>query len=321
MLCQYIKKGIFRFRQLGGWRLLHAYVKAGVLTTLLNEVVRTIIQRRPLKEAYPVVTRKIVPLLQTQYRPLVNQLAEKYDANLGHEKNEVVWFCWLQGLESAPELVKACLASQQRWVRGKRFVVITVENYRDYVTFPADIVRKHDKGIIPDAHFTDLIRLELLITYGGTWIDSTVLCTSGDYPDSIMDCDLFMFQYRSKKAGFSGISNWLISAYSQNMLLMILRDMLIQYWRDYDCVMDYYVFHLFFGMIAKKFPEEIEAMPKMNSVRAIQMALWLEKAYDPQKMEQFLAMSSFHKLDYRKSNRFTKDKEPTFYSYIIEHFK
>jgi hypothetical protein len=250
----------------------------------------------------------------------VNRLAEKYDGNLEHKKNEVVWFCWLQGLERAPKLVKVCLASQQRWVKDKRFVVITAENYQDYVTLPEDIERKHDKGIIPNAHFTDLIRLELLIKYGGTWIDSTVLCTSGDYPDRIMDCDLFMFQYRSKEAGFSGISNWFISAYSQNKLLIILRDMLLQYWRDYDCLMDYYVFHLFFGMIAEKFPEEIEAMPKMNSVRAIQMAQWLEKAYDPQKMEQFLAMSSFHKLDYRKSNRFTKDKKPTFYSYIIEHF-
>lgn len=319
MLCQYIKKGVFRFRQFGGWRLLRAYVKAGVLPTLFYEVARTIIQRRPLKEAYPAVTRKIIPLLQTQYRPLVNQLAKKYDMNLEHEKNDVVWFCWLQGLKRAPELVKVCLASQQRWVKNKRFVVITNENYHDYVTLPTDIERKHDKGIIPDAHFTDLIRLELLIKYGGTWIDSTVLCTSADYHDRIMDCDLFMFQYRSKDTGFSGISNWFISAYSRNMLLMILRDMLIQYWRDYDCVMEYFVFHLFFGMIAEKFPEEIAAMPRMNSMRALQMALWLEKAYDAQKMEQFLAMSSFHKLDYRKNCRFTKGKKPTFYSYIIEH--
>jgi hypothetical protein len=94
MLCQYIRKGIFRFRQLGGWRLLRTYAKAGVLPTLLNELAKTIIQRRPLKEAYPAVTRKIVPLLQTQYRPLVNHLTEISDAGQEHEKNEVVWFCW-----------------------------------------------------------------------------------------------------------------------------------------------------------------------------------------------------------------------------------
>lgn len=321
MLCQYIKKGIFRFRQLGGWRLLRAYARAGVLPTLLNEVARTIIQRRPLKEAYPAVTRKIVPMLQTRYRPLVSQLAEKYDADLEHEKSDVVWFCWMQGLDNAPELVKVCLASQKRWVRGKRFVIITAENYHDYVTFPADIEQKHDRGIIPDSHFTDFIRLELLIKYGGTWIDSTVLFSSGDYPDKIMDCDLFFFQYRDRDTKqFSGISSWFISAYSNNRLLMMQKEMLYQYWRDYDCLMEYYVFHLLFGLIAERFPEKIDAMPKANSMRAIQMALYLEKAFDEQLMERLTAISCVHKLDYRKSERLTKDRKPTFYSYIIDHY-
>lgn len=263
-----------------------------------------------------------MPMLEEQYRPLAKELVEKHDGtNLEHEKNDVVWFCWLQGLEQAPELVKACLASQKRWVRGKRFVIITSENYHDYVTLPADIEEKYDKGIIPDAHFTDFIRLELLINYGGTWIDSTVLLSSGDYPDKIMDTDLFFFQYRDRKTKqFSSISNWFISAYSNNRLLMILRDMLYQYWRDYDCLMEYYVFHLFFRMIAERFPNEIEAMPKANSARAIQMALWLEKAYDAQMMEHFTNMSNFHKLDYRKSRRLTKDGKPTFYSYITEKY-
>lgn len=318
----FIKKGLFRFRQFGGWRLVWAYLKVGVLHTLVKELAMVIVQRRPLKEAYPAVANKIVPMLEEQYRPLVKSLAEKYDGtNLKHEKNDVVWFCWMQGLEQAPELVKVCLASQKRWVRGKRFVIITSENYHDYVTFPEDIEQKHDRGIIPDSHFTDFIRLELLIKYGGTWIDSTVLFSSGNYPDKIMDCDLFFFQYRDRETKqFSGISSWFISAYSNNRLLMMQKEMLYQYWRDYDCLMEYYVFHLLFGLIAERFPEEIDAMPKANSMRAIQMALYLETAYDEQLMERLTAISCIHKLDYRKSGRLTKDRKPTFYSHIIDNY-
>lgn len=317
-----IKKAIFRFRQFGGWRMLRAYTKVGVLPTMLKEVVRVTVQRNPLKEAYPAVMGKIVPMLQIQYRPLVKQLVEKYaDTKLEHEKNDVVWFCWMQGIEQAPELVKVCLASLKKHVRGKRFVIITAENYKDYVTFPEHVESLRKKGWLPDSHFTDLIRLELLIKYGGTWIDSTVLCTADGYPDKMMDCDLFLFQYRrTKEDGFEGISSWFISAYSNNQLLMILRDMLFQYWRDYDCLMDYYVFHLFFGMIAEWFPEKIEAMPKANSMRAIQMAYYMEQAYDARVMNQFLSMSCFHKLDYRKSRLMTKGKRPTFYSHIIENY-
>ena len=315
-----IRKGLFRLRQFGGWRLLRAYAKAGVLPVVAKEVARVIIQRRPLKEAYPAVGRKIVPMLQERYRPLVKELAEKYqDERLVHEKSDVVWFCWMQGMEQAPELVKVCLASQKRWVRGKRFVVITQENYRDYVTLPEDIVRMNEKGIIPHSNYTDLIRLELLIKYGGTWIDSTVLFAGDNYPDKIMDCDLFFFQYlRKGQNGFAGISSWFISAYSQNRLLMILRDMLWQYWRDYDCVVYYYIFHLCFALIAEEFPEEVAAMPKGNSYRTVQMAEYLDEAYDKDTMMQLTALSSIHKLDYRKNRLLTKDKKPTFYSHIIK---
>lgn len=40
---------------------------------------------------------------------------------------------------------------------------------------PDYIVKKWEKGRIPADLFSDLLRLELLIRYGGTWIDSTVL--------------------------------------------------------------------------------------------------------------------------------------------------
>ena len=44
---------------------------------------------------------------------------------------------------------------------------------------PGYIVEKWGKGQIPAALFSDLLRLQLLIKYGGMWIDSTVFCSSG----------------------------------------------------------------------------------------------------------------------------------------------
>lgn len=322
MMADPFRKALFRYKQLGGWRLLRAYKKVGVLPIILKGMCKVFFKGQPLKTVYPAVSQKIVPVLREQYKPLAQQMAQKYDGiSVEHKKSEVVWFCWLQGIKKAPKLVKVCLASQKRFITGKQFVVITSDNYRDYVTLPAFVETMYSKGIIPSAHFTDLLRLELLIKYGGTWVDSTVLCTSGDYSDRMMDCDLFFFQYLKKgQEKFSGISNWFISAYSNNKLLMILRDMLLQYWKDYDCLMDYYIFHLFFGLIAEMFPEEIDAMPKVNSMRAIQMAQWLEQAYDENMMGKFTTISCFHKLDYRKSRLFTRDNRPTFYSHIIEQY-
>lgn len=47
-------------------------------------------------------------------------------------------------------------------------------NWRDYVELPEYIIQRWDKKQISPAHFTDLLRLQLLIKYGGTWIDATV---------------------------------------------------------------------------------------------------------------------------------------------------
>ena len=316
-----LKKAIFRFRQFGGWRMLRAYTKAGVLSQLLKEVARVVIQGRPLKEAYPAVSRRIVPILETQYRPLAKKLLQHYDDNgAEHQGCDVVWFCWLQGMEQAPVLVKACLASLKRHIKDKRFVCLSLKNYQEYVKLDPHIEELYRKGILPHAIFTDFLRLELLIKYGGTWIDSTVYCTGDDYPNQMMDCDLFFFQYLKKGYnGYVGISNWFISAYSNNRLLTVLRDMLLQYWKDYDCLIEYYIFHVFFRLIAEQCPEDVASMPKISSNQAILMAQLLEKAYDEKIMTMLKSRSNFHKLDYRKSRCMTDDGNPTFYSHIINN--
>ncbi len=42
------------------------------------------------------------------------------------------------------------------------------------MNIPNSIVSKWKSNVISDTHFSDIIRTELLIKYGGTWIDSTV---------------------------------------------------------------------------------------------------------------------------------------------------
>jgi hypothetical protein len=76
-------------------------------------------------------------------------------------------------MENAPELVNVCLESLRASIGGD-IIVLDAQNYTDYVTLPEYVTRKYKKGIIPPALFSDMLRLELLIKYGGTWIDSTV---------------------------------------------------------------------------------------------------------------------------------------------------
>lgn len=279
-------KLISRYKQLGGFRLVIEYAKLGALWPAVKAGVRCLVKRQSFKGIYPEALRKIEPFLIQKYGSKVQEF-KKFNSSreLKHEHPKVIWWCWLQGKEQAPQIVNACLNSLMREFKGSsvqevqglsdgyEIKVIDAENWKEYIELPDFIVKKWGKKQIPPALFSDLLRLELLIKYGGTWIDSTVLCTgfkefnglssssgSTSSPSvqdfkKYLDADLFLFQYSKQGSIPVSISNWFISACSNNEVLMVLREMLYAYWKDYDCTLDYYIFHLFFAMISKEYPE------------------------------------------------------------------
>lgn len=303
---------ITRFRQFGGMRLVWQYAKMGVLWIGIKEIVKCALNGKSFKTVYPVITEKIDRILVERYRGI--NAETKTDNRSSEIRDDRIWFCWLQGIENAPDMVKVCLESQKR-IFDDRVVVLDDKNYRKWIELPDYIEEKYRKGYIPGALFSDILRLELLIKYGGMWVDSTVLVTpietDKDYGlqaykgltiDEIGKSDLFIFRYyRSGKV--LGVSNWLIHAKAGNRFLMDLRDMLLAYWKDFDCTVEYYIFHVFFGVVAKRYPEMIMGMPKGNSFHAIMLRDRLAMDYNESWWKELTQHVCFHKLNYRQERK------------------
>jgi hypothetical protein len=226
-------------------------------------------------------------------------------------------------MENAPELVKVCLESLRASIGGD-IIVLDAQNYTDYVTLPEYVTRKYKKGIIPPALFSDMLRLELLIKYGGTWIDSTVWTSPKvGVKDSkcwqawqkIQESELFIYRYFNREGRVEGMSNWFIHAEAGNALLKDVRDMLYAYWHDYNCTVEYYIFHLFFSHVAKRYPEMIRKMPKGNSYHALWLRDHIDRPFDEKWWENLTANVPFHKLNYRKV---PKNLRGTYYEPIIK---
>ena len=66
-----------------------------------------------------------------------------------------------------------------------------------YVDLPEYVWAKKGNGFSVTA-FSNVLRLALLDTYGGVWLDSTVMLT-GPLPDFLVDNDYFMFQRDEKE--------------------------------------------------------------------------------------------------------------------------
>lgn len=313
-----------RFFQLGGFRLLKEYARMGVLSSLGIGFFHILLSGKPPKQINSEIGEKIIPFLQDKYACILLERKAFYqEQSLNHQRSNVVWFCWLQGIEQAPPIVKACLASLKLHLTDREIKIITKKNWREYIDLPEHIIRRWDNKQIPPALFTDLLRLQLLIRHGGTWIDSTVLCTGTTHTKEFLDSDLFLFQYRTPEtssASFKGISNWFITSCTNNEVLLVLRDMLFAYWKDYDYTLYYFIFHVFFSMIAKEYPDIIANMPYGYSVWSLTLENHWDESFNQKKWDKLTSLVCFHKLYYRVDDKLNNDKG-NYYNWILEKYR
>ena len=116
-----------------------------------------------------------------------------------------------------------------------------------------------------------------------------------------MGSELTLFRYfqRGRKAAV-GLSTWFFAAIPQQPVISIVLDMLLAYWKDFDCTVDYYICHLFFGKVLSKFPDVWAAMPRANSNHSILLGSALGKDYQEAAWQDLIAHVSIHKMNYRK---------------------
>ncbi len=314
-----VPKIFFLFKKYGGFRLIGAYVRLGVLGRVVAESVKGILKRKPFNEIYEAYRPQVVEALQNKYKPLMlDRLAFYEKQSLPHQRADVIWFCWLQGIEKAPQIVHICLASLKAHLPQKEIRLVDESNRKQYVTFPKHVEEKWAKKQIPPAHFSDLLRLELLIRYGGTWMDPTVLCTGNNYLAGSLDADLFFCQYKkSADAPYGGISNWFITSCQNHPMLMALRDGLYAYWKDYDFVLEYFVFHRLFDVLAEERLQQISSVPYAYSYEALALGHSWGKPYKKGVWEKWLSKVAFHKLTYKIDDE-VKNTPGNYYHHILE---
>ena len=202
----------------------------------------------------------------------------------------------------------------------REVVLITAENMHQYVQFPAHILEKWQDGKITNTHMTDLLRLELLIRYGGLWLDATVFCSSRrqDIPDYYFDAELFFYQnLKPGRDGHSHLcSSWLMSAKTNNPLLMTVRELCYRYWQRNDQMIDYFLLHEFMAICLERHPEVWNRIVPCSNTTPHILLLRLFEAYDAQMWQAIRAQTPFHKLTYKFDSEKTQ-LPGTFYQVLF----
>lgn len=309
------------FEKQGGMNLLKRYWNGGAFFTAVGEFLLLGKSRTALEILSLAASLKIKQKLENKYKKYLIRFDEKYEET-EHKGSNKIWICWFQGINEAPDIVKKCIESIEKNNPNKEVVIITSSNLHDYVEFPKFIEEKWKSGVITHTHMTDLLRLELLIRYGGTWIDATVFCSSSNIPSYFFDSDLFFYQLLKPGRDGNGIylSSWFMSAKTNNKILMATRELCYEYWKDNDTMLDYFLLHDFLSIVLEYYPDDWKRIiPRDNAAPHI-LLLRLFDQYDEQLWQAIKAQTPFHKLTYK----FDADKENlanTFYDVLIRNEK
>ena len=307
MILYYLKKQ-------GGWSLIKRYVinRVFIYALLLFGILPK--NRFGLEVLSECVEDRIKNNLKKKYGKLCT--VTKVIPVDPYNREKVVWVCWLQGIENAPLLVRKNIEYMRKKLSKYDIRVITEKNFRDFTCIPEDIIKKWKTGIISNTHFSDILRLNLLIHHGGVWIDSTAF-VSDRIPQDIEDAPFFIF--KSLKPGCIGkyvtVSSWFISSCRNYPILVDTERMLYRYWEKNNFLTDYFIFHLFLEISMEYHPDLIELIPKYTSDSPHIMLYELFSPFEQEKLDSILSKSFVHKLSVKFSEE-NFSKEGTFYRYL-----
>ena len=267
--------------------------------------------------------------LSIAFKDEINRIGEE-SSEEPVQKPKQIWSMWWQGGDALPDILKICYAAHLKFFSEKEnynYVLITKDNYRQYVDVPEIIEEKLQAGIISFTHFSDLLRVLLLEKYGGVWFDITLLLTKP------LDNSVFKHKYYS--ANLSGyniaphnlgqfITNyqWTGFFFATNMahspLFVFLKDVLIKYWEQYNYPMDYFMLNLFIRLAYaknKNIKECINAIP-YNNKHLYDMQIVMNNAYDELLLNNLSDETYIYKLTQKQEYISQKESKSTLYQYL-----
>lgn len=289
-------------------------------TALKSEILSLTIRNRCAQHRYVQQVKN--GFLRKQYIGLIDQYVKKDDID-GAKDNMKVWIMWWQGYDNMPPIVKACFHSVKRHVENVHpLVLLTKDNYTEFVNIPSFILDKVEKGIISLTHFSDIIRMTLLSVHGGLWLDSTIYLTA-DIPHDIFNRSFFSISSPIEPYFVSECKWASFCIGGTSKLFEFMRELFFMHWKRYNSFIDYY--SIDYGIRALyDSDKKMRALIDENAV--YQASLYtlqnnLNAPFEQCLMDELEQTTIFNKLSWKCKLLAEIEGKDTFYGYIIKRDK
>jgi hypothetical protein len=255
-------------------------------------------------------------ILSNKFKALVKKYKYLIKTEENISNNAPIWVMWYQGLENAPPLIKACIHSIYDNKASHPVHLLDKYNLKRYIKLPKYILKKFHKGIFSITHFSDIVRMAFLSTYGGYWIDSTYLVnTPINYTKSSFFTLKLTHCYKTiTKCLWAGNflampKNSFLSTYAYNAFLF--------YWKKYNSLINYFLIDYIIYVAYKNIPELRNLIKKLPYIEC--NISTLKKQLNNNYNESFFNCS-FNKLSRKTKYISYNGKKITNYGYLISKF-
>lgn len=288
--------------------------------------------------------RAVLSYLTEHYKDVIVKFSRKNpQPELNIDPASTIWVCWWDGEEAMPGIVKVCYKTIKQHSGRHPVILITKDNYKEYVSFPDYILEKVNSKIMTVTHFSNMLRANLLYEYGGIWMDATIL-TLKDI--SLEDMPFFTLKAPAKKnnsismaryAGISDISTpyryklftpkvsrwsgFLLAGTKGSVIFEYMRDILYAYWKDHNDQIDYVLYDYTIALGYDNIPEMKKMFDNVpcSGMEKFVMEKKLNTEYNDKNFAPFLPIP-FHKLTWKlKFNEYTKKQKLTIYGYLLNN--
>lgn len=229
----------------------------------------------------------------------------------------IIFQYWEQGFKSAPDMVKICTNSIDKYANEFKHVILDYKTIEDYVEIPSFIYDLKNKGKIKTPMFSDILRSCLLAQRPSFWIDCTILLT-GNIPSYIKETDFLMFKGLKKTPENFKAANYFIFSKKPNKFVVQLRNAIIEYWKDNDFLVSYFVHPHFISLLAKENEEFFNKIPTYDEALTLQFADKLFKQADEKLFLDIVSNFPIHKLSYKIPKK--ADISGTYYEKLKEKY-
>lgn len=287
-----------------------------ILKSLLPKELFLDLRQFPILCKHGVVARKArkdIAKLRSGQWPLLELKALKPEL-VG---KPIIWQYWAQGIDNdtLPEVVRHCFASVDKYAGNCQVIRLSDDTIADYVEMPKQIEETIARGgELKKTQYSDLLRLALLIVYGGIWMDATIYLS--DYlPERFLKSDIAIYQrvddaqfkdyWRESYYAYWGwdkrfkvrLLSSIIGARPNNTLFLELLTLVVLRFEESARFLDYFMLHIYYDVLVEEKGFDIMRYVQ-DDTKPHLLQNTISGGSLPISVPEILATTTIHKMSY-----------------------